>query len=245
MDPGATRDVYLPMHARLLFDSDRDRFLGQNDYWVQMMGRLRPGVSRAQAQAALATPFEHWAASTATNDKERANLPVLHRRRRRRWTRQPAPPLFEAALRAAGDGGSDPGDRVCEHGESAARARDGPQARNGRAAQHRGRTAADRAPVADRERPSGVTRRRARHPCRHGRHPCVDRAAGQRPGGIHAARRAQLARAARHAGAVAAVRRDVRSRPGDAIHPPRIDADSQGRAHRRAAHAACAAACRV
>ncbi|MEP6916757.1 MAG: FtsX-like permease family protein [Acidobacteriota bacterium] len=41
------------------------------------MGRLRPGVARAQARVLLATPFEQWAASTATNDLERANLPVL------------------------------------------------------------------------------------------------------------------------------------------------------------------------
>ena len=42
-----------------------------------MMGRLRPGVSLAQAQAALAGPFAQWVAPTATNDRERANLPVL------------------------------------------------------------------------------------------------------------------------------------------------------------------------
>ena len=42
-----------------------------------MMGRLRPGVSLAQAQSALAGPFAQWVASTATNDRERANLPAL------------------------------------------------------------------------------------------------------------------------------------------------------------------------
>ena len=42
-----------------------------------MMGRLRPGVSLAQAQAALAGPFEQWVASTATNPRELANLPQL------------------------------------------------------------------------------------------------------------------------------------------------------------------------
>ncbi len=41
------------------------------------MGRLRPGVSLAQAQAALATPFQRWVASTATNAQERVNLPAL------------------------------------------------------------------------------------------------------------------------------------------------------------------------
>src|SRR2546429_4966604 len=35
------------------------------------------GVSLAQAQAALAPAFQQWVASTATNDRERANLPEL------------------------------------------------------------------------------------------------------------------------------------------------------------------------
>src|SRR5438270_1885481 len=41
------------------------------------MGRLRPGVSMAQAQAALAPRFHRWVATTATTDGERANLPAL------------------------------------------------------------------------------------------------------------------------------------------------------------------------
>jgi macrolide transport system ATP-binding/permease protein len=41
------------------------------------MGRLRPDISLAQAQAALAPPFHQWVAATATNDRERANLPAL------------------------------------------------------------------------------------------------------------------------------------------------------------------------
>ena len=78
VDPGAAPDVYLPLRASLLFDpDDATRFLDQNYYWLQIMGRLRPGVGRAQAEAALVTPFEQWVAPTATNDRERANLPVL------------------------------------------------------------------------------------------------------------------------------------------------------------------------
>jgi hypothetical protein len=38
---------------------------------------LRPGVSLAQAQVALAPEFQQWVATTATNDQERANLPRL------------------------------------------------------------------------------------------------------------------------------------------------------------------------
>ena len=81
-DPEAAPDVYLPMHANLLleaypFGGPGAQYLDQNYYWVQIMARLRPGVSLAQAQAALATPFHQWVESTATNDKERANLPEL------------------------------------------------------------------------------------------------------------------------------------------------------------------------
>lgn len=78
VDPGANPGVYLPMHADLLFDPGAAaQYVAPNTYWVQMMGRLGPGVSLAQAQTVLAAPFAQWVASTATNDAERANLPVL------------------------------------------------------------------------------------------------------------------------------------------------------------------------
>ena len=79
VDPGAAPHVYLPMHASFLFDPEDapPRFLDPNYYWLQIMGRLRPGVRREEAQAALGAPFEQWVAPTATTDGERANLPVL------------------------------------------------------------------------------------------------------------------------------------------------------------------------
>ena len=78
VDPGAAPDVYLPMQAGLLLDRDAATArLDPNYYWVQMMGRLREGTSRAEAQAALETPFSQWVALTAENDRERANLPRL------------------------------------------------------------------------------------------------------------------------------------------------------------------------
>ncbi len=78
VDPGAVPSLYLPLGASLLLDGATQRqFLDQNYYWLQMMGRLRPGVGLAQAQAALAGPFEQWVATTATTPRERANLPVL------------------------------------------------------------------------------------------------------------------------------------------------------------------------
>lgn len=80
VDPSRAPDVYLPLHSDLLIDAERgsgpaDRYLDEHYYWTEMMGRLRPGVTMAQAQAVLAPLFERWVASTATSELERANLP--------------------------------------------------------------------------------------------------------------------------------------------------------------------------
>jgi len=79
VDPAAAPEVYLPMHTNLLVDGARAaRIYGDgNFYWLEMMGRLRPGVSMAQAQAALAPRFHQWVATTAATDGERAKLPAL------------------------------------------------------------------------------------------------------------------------------------------------------------------------
>jgi predicted permease len=83
VDPAAAPDVYLPVHANELLGAGQqfgfrpEAYLAQNYYWIHVMARLRPGVTRAQAQAALAPAFQQWVAGTAANDKERANLPQL------------------------------------------------------------------------------------------------------------------------------------------------------------------------
>jgi predicted permease len=83
VDPAAAPDVYLPMHTNELLGAGKqfgfraEDYLAPNFYWIQVMGRLRPGVSLAQAQATLAPAFRQWVASTAANDRERANLPGL------------------------------------------------------------------------------------------------------------------------------------------------------------------------
>jgi predicted permease len=78
VDPAASPDVYLPLHTNVLLDKGAAKDnLDANYYWLEMMGRLRPGVHIDQAQAALAGPFAEWVAATATNDRERANLPML------------------------------------------------------------------------------------------------------------------------------------------------------------------------
>jgi len=79
VDPAAPPDLYLPLHAYLLVDGVRAaHMLGdENFYWLEMMGRLRPGVSMAQAQALLAPRFHRWVATTAKTEGERAKLPEL------------------------------------------------------------------------------------------------------------------------------------------------------------------------
>src|SRR5258708_7866909 len=79
VDPAVAPDLYLPLHTNVLVDGARAaRMYGdENFYWLEMMGRLRPGVSTAQAQAALAPRFHQWVAATATTDGERAKLPAL------------------------------------------------------------------------------------------------------------------------------------------------------------------------
>jgi macrolide transport system ATP-binding/permease protein len=79
VDPAAAPDLYLPLHTNVLLDGAgaARMYSDGNFYWIEMMGRLRPGVSMAQAQAALAPRFHQWVAATATTDGERAKLPAL------------------------------------------------------------------------------------------------------------------------------------------------------------------------
>src|SRR5260370_1047570 len=81
VDPAAAPDLYLPLHTNLLVDGARAArmYPDGNYYWIEMMGRLRPGVSMAQARAALAPRFHHWVAATATTDGGRAKLPCEQR----------------------------------------------------------------------------------------------------------------------------------------------------------------------
>jgi predicted permease len=79
VDPAASPDIYLPMHTTVLVDEGQAEgmFSDDNYYWMEVMGRLRPGVSMAEAQAALAPRFHRWVEATATTDGERAKLPAL------------------------------------------------------------------------------------------------------------------------------------------------------------------------
>ncbi len=83
VDPAIAPDLYLPMHTNELvsaadpFGFRPAAYFEPNFYWVEVMGRLRPGVTLAQAQAVLAPQFHQWVEATAKTDKERAHLPAL------------------------------------------------------------------------------------------------------------------------------------------------------------------------
>jgi len=82
VNPSGAQDVYVPMQTsrvlELQFSNEvNKRYIEANFYWVQMMGRLRPGVTMAQAQVRLAPLFHNFVAGTAANDKERADMPEL------------------------------------------------------------------------------------------------------------------------------------------------------------------------
>lgn len=82
VDPATAPDFYIPLHTNVLLRprggaSKSEEYLDQNYYWLEMMGRLRPGVTRERAQAELGPAFHQWVNSTAANDRERASLPQL------------------------------------------------------------------------------------------------------------------------------------------------------------------------
>lgn len=83
VDPSAAPDVYLPLHTNILFGAQIPfgfgpaDYLNANYYWLEVMARLRSSITVEQAQSELALRFQRWVATTAHNDAQRANLPVV------------------------------------------------------------------------------------------------------------------------------------------------------------------------
>jgi predicted permease len=50
---GRSTDLFLPITLKALMTPNWDGLNDRNDSWLQMIGRLRPGISRVQAEAAL------------------------------------------------------------------------------------------------------------------------------------------------------------------------------------------------
>ncbi len=82
-EPGAIPEVYVPMYANLILQpavvvaNMGEQFLDPNYYWIEIMGRLKPGVSVAQAQAALEPQFRRFVLDTTSTERQRSNLGVL------------------------------------------------------------------------------------------------------------------------------------------------------------------------
>lgn len=83
VDPAIDAKFFIPVHTNVLVDPNRfarggRRYLDGNDYWIELMGRLRPAVSMAQAQGELKGLFHTWVETTASTAAERQHLPELH-----------------------------------------------------------------------------------------------------------------------------------------------------------------------
>jgi macrolide transport system ATP-binding/permease protein len=77
-EPGTVPDVYVPMRARMLLEPGwASAYVDPNYYWIEIMGRLKPGVGLAQAQAVLAPQFRRFAEASAATDRQRTDIPEL------------------------------------------------------------------------------------------------------------------------------------------------------------------------
>jgi len=81
VEPDSKPSVFLPLANIGLTDSTRLNWPALMHegtfYWIKLMGRLKPGVSLAKAQAQLAGPYRGLIQSTVTKERERNNLPAL------------------------------------------------------------------------------------------------------------------------------------------------------------------------
>jgi len=79
VSPDSKPSVFLPMaNISLTHPTNGENMFREGTYyWIELMGRLKTGVTLTQAQAQLAGPFHGFVESTATKDRERADLPSL------------------------------------------------------------------------------------------------------------------------------------------------------------------------
>ena len=82
VNPESPGQVFVPVHDMAAVELDHylhlpEHFTDGNWYWIEMMGRLKPGVNIAQAEAELRGLFAVWVRGTAKTDKEVASLPRL------------------------------------------------------------------------------------------------------------------------------------------------------------------------
>lgn len=80
--PGAAPVIYVPMVTRPALnrnygDEHDTMFVDAHNYWIDIMGRLRPGITRARAESELSAKFHQFVLASATNEKDKNNLPAL------------------------------------------------------------------------------------------------------------------------------------------------------------------------
>jgi predicted permease len=74
--------VFIPVRQLGLVDqnpwhSEAATFGDGHFYWIEIMGRLKPDVTLAQAQRDLGGLFQSWVSGTVRNEKDRKTLPAL------------------------------------------------------------------------------------------------------------------------------------------------------------------------
>ena len=194
-------------------------------HYFQSAGRLKSGVTLAQAQARFQVSAEDYRRKYPTALGPNASFSVEPVQER------VDPQRAHIALRARRGGELRAADRVRERGQSADGARDRPEARNCDAGGARRLACAHRAPAAHRERGAVARGRRARAGVRAGRDP---RAAGGEHGRTASrrhrrrARRPRLARARLHACRLAGHGHSVRPLPGVSERTYGSDDHAQG-----------------
>ena len=55
---GSTEDITIPLAWEPKASGEQSNFRGAGVWWLRLMGRLQPGVTREQAQASLANAFQ-------------------------------------------------------------------------------------------------------------------------------------------------------------------------------------------
>ena len=229
---GMSPDITIPvtMLPRLRSD-ERDALVNADQIWLNIMGRVRPGMSIARGRRRVPTGVDAGAGRDAlarvVGEVAYPLCDVHERPRARRLGilagSTPVPGRVVAVVRA-GDVGA--GGRLRDGGQPAARGRGRPPPRAGAAARHRRRS---RAPGSAAVRRGPVARERGRRAWvslldlgrRSARAAALDQL---RPGDHGARRRRPRAR----------VHSRRRRRRGDCVHPR---ADREGRPHRSRARA--------
>ena len=78
VNPRYETDIFLPLRSMGYINQGTESwFRDPYNYWLNIMGRNRPGLAPKQIESPLAGKFAQFLTSNATTDRERTNLPIL------------------------------------------------------------------------------------------------------------------------------------------------------------------------